>query len=72
MLLKYEEANAFDSRGAHNGAGGASPNGAGGLRPPAPFGEFIMCCANIESIGLRTTSMHWPPIFLKALTIHIL
>ena len=38
-----------------------SPNGAGGRRPPAPFGEErpeaapIICSASIKSIGLRYT-----------------
>ena len=52
MLLILAEANAFNTSGAYNG-GRPSPNGAGGLRPPAPFGEFIICSASIKSIGLR-------------------
>ena len=55
MLLKYVEANALTLAEHIMGAasGRLSPNGAGGLRPPAPFGESIMCSASIESIGLR-------------------
>ena len=34
-------------------SGRPSPNGASGLRPLAPFGEFIICSDSIESIGLR-------------------
>ena len=37
MLSIEVEATAFNISGAYN-----SPNGAGGLWPPAPFGEFII------------------------------
>jgi hypothetical protein len=69
MLVKYVDANAFNT---HNEA----PNGAGGRRPAAPFGEGrpeaapIVCSASIKSIGLRIFWMLWPPILLKALAIH--
>ena len=34
-------------------SGRPSPNGAGGLRALARIGQFIMCSASIQSIGLR-------------------
>ena len=44
MLLILVGANAVNTSGAYNG---------GGLRPPLPFGEFIICSASIKSKGLR-------------------
>ena len=73
MLLKYAGPNVFDTSGALGAASGRpSPNGAGALRPPTPFGEFIMCSAGIEGIGLCIFYKHWLPILSKALAIHIL
>ena len=68
MLLRYAEANAFNTSGAHNGG---LLNGAGGLRLLTPFGEFIMCTASTHNIFLCMFLNHRPPILLKALTIHI-
>ena len=53
MLLKYEEANAFNTSGAHNG---------GGLRPLLPKWGIIMCSASINSIGLRIFSKNGHPV----------
>jgi hypothetical protein len=53
-------------------SGRPSPNEAVGLRSPATSGDFIMCSADIKSIGLRTFQTHWPPILSKALAIHML
>ena len=61
MLLILAEANAFIPAEyiMRAASGRPSPNGAGGLRPLAPFGEFIICSASIKSIG--------HPLVLKAL-----
>ena len=45
---------------------GPSPNGAGGLRPLAPCGEFIMCSASMKSNGLRIFQKHWPPMLSES------
>ena len=59
-------------------SGRPSPNGAGGLRPPAPFREFSMCPASIKNNWrlhiLRTLATHFSksighPPFLKVVGI---
>ena len=63
MLLKYAEANAFNTRAAHNGVG----DGAGGLRPHlgnsrcAPLVLKALASAYFKSIGHPFIENDWPP-----------